>query len=170
MEPKAVTGISADIKSALEKEVLRSRKIFLVRPVCEFTRKAIQAGGITLGHTYHAKDYGPMLRKGRRIPPLVGTFLQAKMPQSARVTSSLFNLYAGGNPERSHGDIRWCRVVFRILKQRRIACGLRFRLPGQPKSLIYHLQEELMKNVLPVALILLRFRLLWCLITTVRRP
>ena len=22
----------------------------------EFTRKAIQAGGITLGHTYHAKD------------------------------------------------------------------------------------------------------------------
>ncbi|MDI4740405.1 hypothetical protein MJN54_35925, partial [Salmonella enterica subsp. enterica serovar Kentucky] len=24
--------------------------------------KAIQAGGITLGHTYHAKDYGPMLR------------------------------------------------------------------------------------------------------------
>lgn len=28
----------------------------------EFTRKAIQAGGITLGHTYHAKDYGPMLR------------------------------------------------------------------------------------------------------------
>lgn len=28
----------------------------------EFTRKVIQASGITLEHTYHAKDYGPMLR------------------------------------------------------------------------------------------------------------
>ena len=28
----------------------------------EYTRKAVQAGGVTLGRTYHAKDYGPMLK------------------------------------------------------------------------------------------------------------
>ena len=28
----------------------------------EFTRKAILAGGVLLGNTNHAKDYGPMLK------------------------------------------------------------------------------------------------------------
>lgn len=51
----------------------------------EFTRKAIQAGGITLGHTYHAKDYGPMLRSA-------GFTAIVPMKCRARVTSSLFNL------------------------------------------------------------------------------
>lgn len=51
----------------------------------EFTRKAIQAGGITLRHTYHTKDYGPMLRSA-------GFTAIVPMKCRARVTSSLFNL------------------------------------------------------------------------------
>lgn len=51
----------------------------------EFTRKAIQAGGITPGHTYHAKDYGPMLRSP-------DSSLLVPMKCRARVTSLLFNL------------------------------------------------------------------------------
>lgn len=48
----------------------------------EYTRKAIQAGGITLGHTYHAKDYGPMLRSAGFSP--IGTFEQ---PRAGDVSS-----------------------------------------------------------------------------------
>ncbi|SUH36037.1 Uncharacterised protein [Salmonella enterica subsp. enterica] len=39
-------------------------QVLILKVRCaEFTRKAIQAGGITLGHTYHAKDYGPNVKK-----------------------------------------------------------------------------------------------------------
>lgn len=42
----------------------------------EFTRKAIQAGGISLGNTYHAKDYGPLLKNAGFRP--IGTFEQPR--------------------------------------------------------------------------------------------
>lgn len=57
----------------------------------EFTRKAIQAGGITLGHTYHAKDYGPMLRSAGFTA--IGTY---EMPREGDVI--IIQPYAGGNP------------------------------------------------------------------------
>lgn len=51
----------------------------------EFTRKAIQAGGITLGHTYHAKDYGPMLK----VPV---SALSAHLNNPEKAMSSSFSL------------------------------------------------------------------------------
>lgn len=72
----------------------------------EFTRKAIQAGGITLGHTYHAKDYGPMLRSAGFTA--IGTY---EMPREGDVIIIQLTL---AETERSHGDIRWHRVVFRF--------------------------------------------------------
>ncbi|EJP2127825.1 hypothetical protein NUZ96_002988 [Salmonella enterica] len=54
----------------------------------EFTRKAIQAGGITLGHTYHAKDYGPMLRSAGFTA--IGTY---EMPREGDVI--IIQPYAG---------------------------------------------------------------------------
>lgn len=51
----------------------------------EFTRKAIQAGGITLGNTYHAKDYGPMLKMPVSAP-------SAHLNNPGKEMSSLFSL------------------------------------------------------------------------------
>ncbi len=83
MEPKSEDWHRADIKSALEKELLRSRSFSSGR-CAEFTRKAIQAGGITLGHTYHAELWPNVRSTGFTA---IGTY---EMPRE--VTSSLFNL------------------------------------------------------------------------------
>ncbi|MDN4235656.1 NlpC/P60 family protein, partial [Citrobacter freundii] len=57
----------------------------------EFTRKAIQSGGISLGNTYHAKDYGPLLKNAGFSP--IGTFEQ---PRAGDVV--VIQPYEGGNP------------------------------------------------------------------------
>lgn len=57
----------------------------------EFTRKAIQADSITLRHTWHDKDYGPMLRSaGFTASGIYET------PREGDVI--IIQPYAGGNP------------------------------------------------------------------------
>ncbi|SUI01810.1 Uncharacterised protein [Salmonella enterica subsp. indica] len=57
----------------------------------EFTRKAIRAGGITLGHTWHSTDYGPMLRRAGFTA--IGAY---ETPREGDVI--IIQPYAGGNP------------------------------------------------------------------------
>ncbi len=116
---------------------------------CGITRKAIQAGGITLGHTYHAKDYGPMLRSAGFTPLLV------PMKCRARGDVIIIQPYAGGNPRVTWRYMMAQRVVFRILNNAMWpACHQGSRQPSYTTSA----GEELMKIVpFVVALILLSF-------------
>ena len=57
----------------------------------EFTRKAILAGGVLLGNTNHAKDYGPMLKNAGFVP--IGAY---ESPQAGDVI--VIQPYSGGNP------------------------------------------------------------------------
>ncbi|WP_411900462.1 hypothetical protein [Salmonella enterica] len=53
--------------------------------------KAFHAGGITLGHTHHAHDYGPLLRGA--VATAIGTY---EMPREGDVI--IIQHYAGGKP------------------------------------------------------------------------
>lgn len=127
MEPKSQDWHRADIKSALEKEVLRS-EIFPSGWCAEFTRKAIQAGGITLGHTYHAKDYGPMLRNAGFTA--IGTY---EMPREGDVI--IIQPYAGGNPS-GHMAIYDGTEWYSDFKQRDMWAGPGYRA-ARPSYTIY---------------------------------
>jgi hypothetical protein len=63
----------------------------------EFTRKAIQSGGISLGNTYHAKDYGSLLKTQDSVP-------SAHLNNPEQEMSSSFNLMRR-KPKRTYGDI-----------------------------------------------------------------
>jgi len=57
----------------------------------EFTRNAIEAGGITLDRTYNAKDYGSsLLRAGFQEVPSGSTLIAGDV--------AVIQPYAGGNP------------------------------------------------------------------------
>ncbi len=94
----------------------------------EFTRKAIQAGGITLGHTYHAKDYGPMLRSVGFTA--IGTY---EMPREGDVI--IIQPYAGGNPS-GHMAIYDGADWYSDFKQRDIWAGPGYRA-ARPSYTIY---------------------------------
>lgn len=57
----------------------------------EFTRKAIQAGGVLLGNTYHAKDYGWLLKNAGFSA--IGAL---ETPRAGDVI--VIQPYVGGNP------------------------------------------------------------------------
>ncbi|EMX7707833.1 C40 family peptidase [Salmonella enterica] len=94
----------------------------------EFTRKAIQAGGITLGHTYHAKDYGPMLRSAGFTA--IGTY---EMPREGDVI--IIQPYAGGNPS-GHMAIYDGTEWYPDFKQRDMWAGPGYRA-ARPSYTIY---------------------------------
>ncbi|EDL5765368.1 hypothetical protein CWG77_16250 [Salmonella enterica subsp. enterica serovar Senftenberg] len=94
----------------------------------EFTRKAIQAGGITLGHTYHAKDYGPMLKSAGFTA--IGTY---EMPREGDVI--IIQPYAGGNPS-GHMAIYDGAEWYSDFKQRDMWAGPGYRA-ARPSYTIY---------------------------------
>ena len=57
----------------------------------EYTRKAVQAGGVTLGRTYHAKDYGPMLKNA-------GFSAIGALEEPREGDVIIIQPYANGNP------------------------------------------------------------------------
>lgn len=128
MEPKSQDWHRADIKSALEKKRYYAQRSFSSGWCAEFTRKAIQAGGITLGHTYHAKDYGPMLRSAGFTA--IGTY---EMPREGDVI--IIQPYAGGNPS-GHMAIYDGAEWYSDFKQRDMWAGPGYRA-ARPSYTIY---------------------------------
>ncbi|EEF3390352.1 hypothetical protein Q8D36_003040 [Salmonella enterica] len=88
----------------------------------------MQAGGITLGHTYHAKDYGPMLRSAGFTT--IGTY---EMPREGDVI--IIQPYAGGNPS-GHMAIYDGADWYSDFKQRDMWAGPGYRA-ARPSYTIY---------------------------------
>lgn len=97
----------------------------------EFTRKAIQAGGITLGHTFHAKDYGPMLKSAGFSA--IGHFEQ---PREGDVI--IIQPYEGGNPS-GHMAIFDGQEWYSDFRQRDMWAGPGYRA-AKPSYTIYRKQ------------------------------
>ncbi|HAT6802933.1 TPA: hypothetical protein JAN03_13020 [Citrobacter freundii] len=94
----------------------------------EFTRKAIQAGGVLLGNTYHAKDYGPILKSAGFSA--IGTY---ESPQAGDVI--VIQPYAGGNPS-GHMAIFDGSEWYSDFRQRDMWAGPGYRA-AKPTYIIY---------------------------------
>ncbi|MGU0041766.1 hypothetical protein [Citrobacter freundii complex sp. 2025EL-00176] len=97
----------------------------------EFTRKAIQAGGITLGHTYHAKDYGSMLKSAGFSA--IGQFEQPRVGDVVVIQP-----YEGGNPS-GHMAIFDGQEWYSDFRQRDMWAGPGYRA-AKPPYTIYRKQ------------------------------
>ncbi|WES66968.1 CHAP domain-containing protein [Superficieibacter sp. HKU1] len=99
-----------------------------IRKCAEYTRKAIAAGGINIGNTFHAKDYGPFLETAGFRP--VGTY---ESPKAGDVV--VIQPYEGGNPS-GHMAIYDGQNWYSDFKQRDMWGGPGYRT-AQPAYKIY---------------------------------
>lgn len=94
----------------------------------EYTRKAIQAGGVNLSHTFHAKDYGSLLKNAGFSA--IGTF---ETPREGDVI--VIQPYAGGNPS-GHMAIFDGQNWYSDFRQRDMWAGPGYR-SAKPPYVIY---------------------------------
>ena len=107
------------------------------------TRKAVQAGGVTLGRTYHAKDYGPMLKNA-------GFSAIGALEEPREGDVIIIQPYANGNPS-GHMAIYDGHDWYSELQQE--TCGP-VRVIG-PQSRHTPLQEEEVMKAFPLIVLIL---------------
>ena len=94
----------------------------------EYTRKAVQAGGVTLGRTYHAKDYGPMMKNA-------GFSAIGALEEPREGDVIIIQPYANGNPS-GHMAIYDGHDWYSDFKQRDMWAGPGYRT-AKPSYTIY---------------------------------
>lgn len=93
-----------------------------------FTRQAIEAGGVKMGHTRDARNYGPLLESGGFRPVGAG-----ETPREGDVV--VIQPYAGGRPE-GHMAIFDGQTWFSDFRQRDMWGGPGYR-HARPQYVIY---------------------------------
>ena len=99
-----------------------------IKKCAEYTRKAIRAGGIDIGNTGHAKDYGSLLMHAgfRPVSPY-------ESPRAGDVV--ILQPYEGGNPS-GHMAIFDGQDWYSDFKQRDMWAGPGYRA-AKPQYMIY---------------------------------